>query len=314
MPSLADREITVTFNLTSGAFGPGGQDTVTLSGLRVGAQIEVVGDLSASTANVRIEGMPLSLMNQLSVAQLPGDLYQSTANTIAIAAGDATQGGTFPTIFRGNIYEAYVDFAGAPEVAFQVTAVSAGYAAVQPITPTSFQGSASVATILSTIAAKAGLAFSNNGVTAVLQNPYVSGTAHDQIYQVCQATRTAHLIMGAELAIWPEGSGKTTLIPQISAETGLIGYPAYNAAGVAFTTVFDPRLTFYQVVELQSAYLPAAWTNQSGTLQPNAPSNGQWVVVKVQHDLQSQMPDGPWFTHVVAGTQKAADSVVFGPL
>ena len=300
MPALADREITVTFHLGTGAFGPGGQDTVTLSGLRVGAHIEVVGDLSASTATVRIEGMPLTTMNRLSVAQLAGDLYQPTASTITIQAGDASQGGTLPMIFTGHIQEAFIDFEGAPEVAFQVTAMSAGFAAVQAITPTSFSGPASVATILSAIATKAELAFSNNGVTAVLQNHYSAGSTHDQIYQVCQASRTVNLIMGNTLTIWPRGRRPTTFIPQISAETGLIGYPAYNAAGVAFTTVFDGRLTFQQTIELQSAYLPAAWTNQSGGLQPNAPSNGQWVVFKVTHELQSQMPDGPWFTHVVA--------------
>ena len=300
MATLADRAITVNFQLKSGGFGPGGQDTVTLAGLRVGAQIEVVGDLSASIATARIEGMPLTLMNRLSVAQVAGDLLNPTTNTISIQAGDASQGGTLPTIFSGSIQEAYVDFAGAPEVAFQVTALSAGFAAVQSITPTSFAGGASVATILSAIASKAGLTLQNNGVTAVLQNHYSAGTAHDQIIQVCQATRTVHLIMGDTLSIWPQGQGSTSYIPMISAETGLIGYPAYNAAGVAFSTVFDGRLTFHQTVQIASQYLPAAWTNELGALQPNAPSNGQWVIYKVQHELQSQMPDGPWFTHVIA--------------
>ena len=105
MASLSDRAITVTFQLKSGGFGPGGQDTVTLSGLRVGAQIEVVGDLSASTATARIEGMPLSLMNRLSVAQMPGDLLNPTANSITIQAGDASQGGTLPTKKNVNIKE-----------------------------------------------------------------------------------------------------------------------------------------------------------------------------------------------------------------
>ena len=181
-----------------------------------------------------------------------------------------------------------------------MTALSAGYAAVQSITPTSFAGGASVATILKAIAAKGGLQLQNNGVTAVLQNQYVAGSLHDQILQVCQASRTVHLIMGDTLSIWPQGQGSTSYIPLISADTGLIGYPAYNAAGVAFTSIFDGRLSFHQTIQIASKYLPAAWTNELGALQPNAPSNGQWVIYKVQHELQSQMPDGPWFTHAIA--------------
>ena len=309
MPSLADREITVTFQLKSGGFGAEGADTVTLSGLRVNAQIDIAGNLSASQATVRIEGMTLTSMNQLSVAQLAGQLYQPNANTISIQAGDASQGGTLPTIFQGNIYEAFVDFEGSPQVAFNVTALSAGFVSIQPIVPVSYNGGASVATILASIAKAAGLQFQNNGVTAVLQNHYSAGTAYDQIAQVCQASRTAFNIFAGTLSIWPDGQGSTTNIPQISSQTGLIGYPAYNAAGVAFTTIFNPAITYYQTVQIASQYLPAAWTNQSGTLQPNAPSNGQWVVVKVTHELQSQMPDGPWFTHAIGATPAVASNI-----
>jgi hypothetical protein len=60
------RKINLTLELGTGAFGESGTNTVTVSGLRVQANIEHAGGVSMGVASVRIHGLTQSLMNQLS--------------------------------------------------------------------------------------------------------------------------------------------------------------------------------------------------------------------------------------------------------
>jgi hypothetical protein len=78
-------------------------------------------------------------------------------------------------------------------------------------------------------------------------------------------------------------SGGVTLSPQ----TGMVGYPAFNQAGVVIRSIFNPTIKNGTVVTVQSAITPAC---------------GRWEVYSVTHEIESQIPKGKWFSIIEANS------------
>ena len=72
---------------------------------------------------------------------------------------------------------------------------------------------------------------------------------------------------------------------EISAKTGLVGYPTYSSwaegGGIALKTIFNPLLIVGSRCKVESG-LPVA--------------NGNWIVFFVSHDIESLVRGGQWFT------------------
>jgi hypothetical protein len=179
-----------------------------------------------------------------------------------------------------------------------------------PAAPSSYPGNADVATILSGIATALGWGFENNGVQVKLSNGYFPGTARQQIHDIARAANIElyedHGGAKVTLAIWPKTGTRGGQIPLISAATGLIGYPKFQSNGMSFTTLFNPNIRLGARIQMQSSTgqaaqnAPASAGLPAGT-QSGGP-NGLWYVAAagggaLSHDLSSQLPDGPWFTH-----------------
>jgi hypothetical protein len=273
--AFSSKIITVTFQLGTGAFGETGTNTVTVSGLRASVEVVISGGYEC---HLKLHGLTPSLLNQLSSVSLAAMVLRR--NLVSIAAGDAENG--MATVFRGMIQEAWVDLTQQPVSVLTVTAFDTGaLLAVTPVAPSSFNGAADVATILSGLARQAGLQFENSGVNVKLATPYLSGSLGDQIRAVCEHAHIAYAIDQATLAIWPRGGSRGGLIPLISPATGMQGYPGYTAQGITVTTLFNPSLRFGGDVQVQSGLLQAC---------------GQWHIVGLAHALESETPNGHWFS------------------
>nr|WP_243444292.1 hypothetical protein [Acetobacter persici] len=113
-----------------------------------------------------------------------------------------------------------------------------------------------------------------------------------------------------DLSVWPalftgqitaSGTGSYTPFASsaqavsVSAETGLIGYPAWSAGGLALRMLFNPRISFNSLIALHSRYQPAGWGQKSGPVPV-----GLWTATQVRHTLQTETPHGAWFTDLVA--------------
>jgi hypothetical protein len=277
---LVQRVLTVTFILGSGTFAESGTDTVTVSGLRTIANISRNGGLSPSHLSLRINGMTLSVMNQLT--QLGQPIAFVSQNYVTVEAGDAVNGMT--TVFTGQSLGTWVDASGAPDVALVCEAIEGQYNAIAPANPTSYEGSVSVITVLQAIAGQLGLTLEPNGVNVTLTNPYLSGTLIDQARAVAQAANIniAFDFATNTLAIWPKyGNRATPEPPLVSKATGMKDYPIHTQYGISVETIFNPNIQAGGQIQVQSILTPA---------------NGLWAVQTVTHDLASEMPDGPWFT------------------
>lgn len=282
--TFSRKRIDVTLSLGTGQFGESGANTVTLSGLRVKALIQGVPAPAMPHAQVRIFGLTSDMLNQLTAVGLVNAAVRWN-NTMLLAAGDDETGLT--TIFNGGIDESWEDFAGIPDSALEISSMSGLAASLKPVGAISFQGQADVATIMSGLAKTMGLAFEPNGVQVQLANPYFPGTALAQARACARAADIYMTIDRGTLAIWPKTGNRAVQgdVPLISPDTGLIGYPRVASNGISLNTLFNPHV-------MQGAFIQVQSSRQTAC--------GKWLVSSVTHVLESETPNGPWLTQIIA--------------
>jgi len=279
--TFVKRQLSVSFQLQSGAgssastqFAESGSNTVSLSNLRMSAKIIKSGDPTLNKLDLTIYGMTLSLMNQLSTFGQQINLIRPSL--VTVTAGDALS-----TVFQGNVQHAWSDFQGAPDVPFHVEAFSGLMGGIQPMPPTSFQGSQDAAQIMQQCASKMNLSFENNGVGNKLSDPYFWGSPRSQAQQCAESGNFNWAIDDSTLAIWPKNKARSGGAVTISPQNGMISYPSFTAAGILVRTLFNPQIKFGAQVQVQSSLGRA---------------NGTWNIIGLSHELESQLPKGQWFS------------------
>ena len=293
--SFVRRKIDLSFQLGRGNFGEDGEDTVEVSGLRVSMQTSNTSGPGMGHANLRVYGLTLSVMNQLSRYLRLADGHVVTRfNNISIKAGD--EGKILPTIFRGLMKLSAIQPSSMPDVCLQVAAIAGGFESVEMIPPTSIPNPTDVATLLAGLAEQAGLGFENNGVSVMLPPMYLRGSIRNQMLTAVEAARINWTIENDVIAIWPKNGSRGGEIALISPDTGMVGYPTNNEGYLlAVTTLFNPQLRLGNTVQVKSG-LPYA--------------NGMFEIRKVSHELESEIPGGRWFTTVTASPFNAD---LYGP-
>lgn len=279
--TLSRKRIDVTLSLGTGQFGDTGANTVTITGARVHAGIQVFGGEAMPQLQLRIFGQPLERMNQLTTIG-PINSAIMFNNSVLVAAGDDN---SMQTVYSGTIWEAWAEFQGVPEVPLNIVGLGGLAASLKPVGALSYNGAADVATIMQTLAETMGLAFENNGVSVQLSNPYFPGTALAQVRACARAADIYYAIDRGTLAIWPKNGARQGDAVLISPETGMVGYPSFASNGLTLTTLFNPAIKPGGVVQVDSSLQVA---------------RGQWTVLQVQHSLQSETPNGQWFTQILA--------------
>jgi hypothetical protein len=291
---LARKIIRVAIQLASNQtnqpqnFAESGTNTVTLDGHRASVRVQNSGAAAGSAAQVAVWGMTPSLMDQLSTLGMVVQMIPR--NTITITAGEETQDGSnnTSTVFVGTILQAYGDFNNAPDVPFRLECLAGAAEQAIPFPASSYTGGTDVSTILSAIASKMGWGFENNGVNVQLANPYLSGSAIDQVRSVAEHAHINASLINNVLCIWPRfGSRKASGIPLIApAPAGqMIGYPTYTQQGILVRTIFDPRIAFGGQIQVQSSLKKAS---------------GTWNVFKLDLKLDSLLPKGLWEQEIYA--------------
>lgn len=293
--SFVERIITLVIQLGTGSFGNSGSNTLTLgpigntatqpyNGLRCVVQIQYATAPFPGLAIVQVWGLTLSQINQLTIA---GTLFNGRKNLIAVQAGDAVNGMT--TVFNGEIWQAYPR-ASQPDMPFVMLANPANGIQLTPANPTTFSGPTNGVTALSTALQGTGYTLENNGVAAVLSNPYFHGSAWDQVKAITSAMGCYGYLDSAKgvYAIWPLNGARTGgNVPLISPSTGMIGYPEFQQTQIRVRKLYDPRvpLTIGNKIQVQSEFQAAT---------------GTWTIAQVTHDISAQLADGPWETAILA--------------
>lgn len=277
--SFVKRRIDVTISLGEGQFGENKGPDVTLTGYRTSAAIVAYTADVQAQMQLRMWGLSQEMINRLT--RIGPIMNQVRKNTILVAAGD--EGSALSVAYQGVIDSAFGDFNQAPNVALNIIAYAGLVAAIKPVAARSYPGSVDAAVIMASLAQQMGVAFENNGVAVQLSNPYLPGTALDQVKACARAANISYVIDRGVLAIWPISGARAGEPTVISPATGLVGYPAFSSQGITFTTLYNPTVSLGKPVQVQSSLGVA---------------NGQWNPFAYAHMLEAEMPNGQWFTQI----------------
>ncbi len=298
---FAQRDLAIQLNLNGSTFD-GVNNVLTLRGLRAWATIQATtGGASPffSQAQIRIEGMLGQDMAQLSTLGLSAGFY--TPNLITVNAVSTQSDGTTQSAlcFAGQIFEGFVDYNSQPNVGVVLKASATFASQIAGIASSSYQGSVSVATMLQAICAAATppLKLVNNGVTAVLSNHAVGGSAMNQIADICLASLTNWSIVNGTLYVWPQGSQRDDQVITLTPETGMKGYPMYSAQGIDVEMEYNQDVELGRQMTVESSIPPPGPNAPTslGGVQPIGATGTYWIA-GVTHELSSNVIGGPWFT------------------
>ena len=279
MTQYSKKIINVTINLGKGQFGDNTGDTVTLSGYRVSASMTSYVSDAQGQLQLRIFGLPISMIDQLTT--IGPVMTDRKNNRITVTAGE--QNGSMTTIYSGTISSAFGDFQGAPEVVLNIIALAAAYESVKAIPAQIHAGTANVVDIMSDLAKTMNFVFENNGVTGTLQDRTFSGSAMTQVKECAQAAKINYTVDRGKLAIWPRIGYRAGNPVNISAATGMVGYPSFSSKGIVLTTLFNQDVNLGGRVNVTSELKVAC---------------GIWNIFHVSHMLESETPNGQWFTQI----------------
>jgi hypothetical protein len=296
--SFTQKLLQANISLSQGNFSGGGNSisvTATESGagtingnalatiLRMSAHIEVIGGVSSGQLELAIYGLPLETMNQMSNVGYQFNEYGK--NTISLLAGDSASGMTL--VYQGKIFDAYVDANNQPQVCFRLNALPSGVSdAVTPVPPISLQGSQDVAQMMGKLAQQMGLTLENNNVNVKLSNPYYGGSPWTQAVQIARHANINMAVDRGTMVIVPSDQPRTSGgTPLVSAETGMVGYPAFRQKVIVVKTLFTPAIQILGEFQVKSTLTPA---------------NGTWKSFHLIHELECAMPHGRWFTTIEA--------------
>jgi hypothetical protein len=283
VPDVPQRLLQATITLNAKAVGGGtfndspGNNTVTLSGLRMRAKIVHAGGPSDSVMDLDIYGMTKSQMTQLSTLGM--QINGVPKNLIVLTASDSNNQSP-ATVFLGFIMTAYADMNAQPDVAFRIRAHCAGPAYVAQAPVFSQKGPVDVANFMSSLATIMGANFENNSISVKLPNSRFSGSPISQMKACAEAANINANVIDGTLCIWPKnGSRKSGTNPLISPSTGMIGYPAYTGLGLMVRSIFNPSVGMGQKLQVESSLQAAS---------------GSYTVYLLDIDLECNVLGGKW--------------------
>lgn len=313
MPSFTQKQLRVSFTLSNGATfsgaatdgGTNPPNVLTLVGLRMLAHITAQGAPAWPQADFAIFGMSQSDMAAMSSLTFkPTGLNR---NTVVMEANSG-DGSGFSTVFAGQIVTAFTDYSGAPDVCLRISAQMGYFDQVNPATPTSFRAdSTPVSTIVSTIAAKMGYAFENNGVTTALSGPqYFPGTLAEQLRDAVAHAGVDTYIEGGPrggsivqtVAICPKGAPRNVPTFNLSPATGLAGYPVVDSRGyIRARSLYNPAFRFGGPLRISGSDVVIDQGVAVQTL--NSRADGAWMIGQMTHSLDAYKFDGLWHSDLL---------------
>lgn len=279
--SFTEKRLRVTLILAgSGSVFPGtNSDTLILTDLRMSATVLSVARLSTQ-CDLTIWGMTRADMDALTVAWANPPIVRDHLVILEADSGDG-----FSEVFKGTILEAQPDYTSQPDVSFRLQAITGYFQQINPAPPTSYPGDVPIDEIVADLAGRMGFEFIVSGdVAGVLSSPYFSGTLYNQLREACTAAGADFYLQGDTILVTranlPRQQQPTVVL---NAQSGLIGYPCYERAGLAVQCLFNPAILCGSPVDIES-------------IVPSA--TGRWYPYSAEHLLETRTPGGAWHSRL----------------
>lgn len=278
--------LTLKLNGKDEVFTSDNKNKLSAVGLRISAEVSFGYGSPAPYARVRVYGLPQETMNKLITAKFQQVKTLRSLITIEAAEGE----GDFAQVFSGGIFMALPEYSEAPNVSLVIEAISAVFESKLPTPAESYEGSHSVSEIISGICKRIGFSFESNGVNAMVENPYLTGSDLEKIRWLCVNNDLDLYLGNNSVAIAPKGAPRNIKIAVISPDTGLIGYPVITNIGATFKCLYDPSIQFGALVRVKGSQIELC--------------NGEWRVYGLRAQLETEMDSARWFMEIVGSNLK----------
>lgn len=261
------------------SFDDSGNNTISISEARATVSFQSAGNLFGTQINVSIFGLGIEMLAALSSKAM--GLFGSDTERISmkVFVGETA-------IFAGYMTSSIANMNAIPNVALMITATANADLQNKPASPFSFNGATPVPDIINAICNAAGYKAYITGLDGlVVTNPHYEGSIFTQLESLCNDVNVAMSVAPPSISFWPQDSTRDDVMPFISPEYGLIGYPIFSNGGLMFQTQFSTLLTTGRNVQIETS-LPHA--------------SGVYKLTSVNHELSSWMNDGPWHSICIA--------------
>lgn len=273
------RSLRFEFANETSSFDEKGNNKISISEVRSTVSFQSAGNLFGTQVNVSLFGLSMELLASLSSKAM--GLFGSDTERISmkIYVGDTA-------IFVGYMTSSIANMNTSPNSALMITATANADLQNKPSPPFSFNGATPVTSVITAICKAAGYSPYITGLDGIVAtNPHYEGSIFNQLEKLCDDFEIAMSVASPTITFWPQNEKKDDVMPLISPEYGLIGYPIFSNGGVMFQTQFSTLLTTGRNVKLTTSI-------------PHA--SGTYKLTSVSHELSSWMPDGPWHSVCIA--------------
>lgn len=279
MSLYSKRSLRFEFVNETSSFDESGNNTISISEARAAVSFQSAGNLFGTQINVSIFGLGIEMLAALSSKAM--GLFGSDTERISmkVFVGETA-------IFSGYMTSSIANMNAIPNAALMITATANADLQNKPASPFSFNGATPVPDIINAICNAAGYKAYITGLDGlVVTNPHYEGSIFTQLESLCNDVNVAMSVAPPSISFWPQDSTRDDVMPFISPEYGLIGYPIFSNGGLMFQTQFSTLLTTGRNVQIETS-LPHA--------------SGVYKLTSVNHELSSWMNDGPWHSICIA--------------
>lgn len=273
------RSLRFEFTNETSSFDEKGNNTISISDVRSTVSFQSAGNLFGTQVNVSLFGLSMELLASLSSKAM--GLFGSDTERISMKIYVVDT-----AIFVGYMTSSIANMNTAPNSALMITATANADLQNKPSPPFSFNGATPVTSVITAICKAAGYSPYITGLDGIVAtNPHYEGSIFNQLEALCDDFEIAMSVASPTITFWPQNEKKDDVMPLITPEYGLIGYPIFSNGGVMFQTQFSTLLTTGRNIKLVTS-LPHA--------------SGTYKLTSVSHELSSWMPDGPWHSVCIA--------------
>lgn len=266
-------------NLTSAFEGMDGNDKISISNVMATVSCHSSGNLFGTQVNVSIFGLGMDLLAALSSRAMGTYGSNTESVSLSIFVDDVA-------IFVGKLTSSIANMNAAPNSALMITATANADLQDKVAQPFSFSGPTSAEEIINAICKPVGYSPMIVGLRGkAVTNPHYEGSVFEQLEKLCYEMQISMSVTPPKISFWDSNKKRDDIVPLVSSQNGLIGYPVFSNGGVMFQTQFSPLLTTGRNIRLETS-LPHA--------------SGEYSLGSVTHELSSWVSGGPWHSVCIA--------------
>lgn len=260
------------FNETQ-PFDKEGNNRITLSDVKAMFKVGAYGNQAGVQAEMTIYGLSLELLAALSSKGIGIWTAEKERIRVVVHADDTL-------MFNGYIYSSFANMNAAPDAPLVINAAGGLDLQTESAPPFSRPGPVNLVDVLRAICEPYKYRVNAVGIDGVvINNAHLVGSPLGQVIEVCNLANVSMTVTGDLVTAWPRGKAVDDVVPFISPDHGLIGYPVFTQSGITFQTEFSTLLAQGRFIQLETS-LPHA--------------SGRYMLYVVEHYLSSWIDGGPW--------------------